>query len=181
SQVYGFATQSGGTATVASQPGRGTTVTLYLPRTTEPIQPASDNRQQAEVVRRRKDLGRILLVDGNVDVAEITRSYLEEFGYSVVKAHRVETALEILRASNDISIVLSDIVMPGQQNGLDLARYVRKEYAGRVNVLLATGYSDVAQAAASEGFPILRKPFNSQQMEDALDRARPHVVLRVVS
>ncbi|MDN3627333.1 response regulator, partial [Methylobacterium isbiliense] len=180
SQVYGFATQSGGTATVASQPGRGTTVTLYLPRTTEPARPAPDAHPPRQPVRRRQDCGRILLVDDNAEVAEITRSYLEELGYSVVKAHGVETALEILRAADDIGVVLSDIVMPGRRNGLDLARHVRMEYAGRVDVLLATGYSDVAQAAAAEGFAILRKPFDSQQVREALDRVRQRPALTVV-
>ncbi|MBY0298807.1 MAG: response regulator [Methylobacterium sp.] len=180
SQVYGFATQSGGTATVASQPGRGTTVTLYLPRTTDPAQPAPDAQPPREPVRRRQDCGRILLVDDNAEVAEITRSYLEELGYSVVKAHGVETALEILRAADDIGVVLSDIVMPGRRNGLDLARHVRMEYAGQVDVLLATGYSDVAQAAAAEGFAILRKPFDGQQVREALDRVRQRPALTVV-
>jgi two-component system NtrC family sensor kinase len=180
SQVYGFATQSGGTATVASQPGRGATVTLYLPRTAEPVRTPSDGRPSAEPVPPRQGLGRILLVDDNAEVAEIARSYLEDFGYGVLKAQSVDAALEILRASSEFAVVLSDIVMPGAQNGLDLARHVRSEYAGRIAVLLATGYSDVAQAAAAEGFVILRKPYDSQGLREALDRVRPRPILKIV-
>ncbi|TGD97334.1 ATP-binding protein [Methylobacterium nonmethylotrophicum] len=181
SQVYGFATQSGGTATVASQPGRGATVTLYLPRTSEPVRSAPASHPAAEPVPPRQSLGRILLVDDNAEVAEIARSYLEDFGYGVLKSQSVETAMEILRASSDIAIVLTDIVMPGPQNGLDLARHVRNEHAGRIAVLLATGYSDVAQAAAAEGFVILRKPYDSHALRDALDRVRSRPLLKVVS
>lgn len=71
--------------------------------------------------------------------------------------------------------------MPGQQNGLDLARTVRQEHGTRVSVLLTTGYSDVAQVAADEGFPLLRKPYSTQQLRDALAKAVPAARLRVVA
>jgi two-component system NtrC family sensor kinase len=95
---------------------------------------------------------------------------LEELGFAVVHAPDVATATALLReAGPAIDVVFSDIVMPGEQNGLDLARAVRREHGTRVPVLLATGYSDVAQVAAAEGFRILRKPYSTQQLRDALD------------
>ncbi|HEV2602818.1 MAG TPA: ATP-binding protein [Microvirga sp.] len=180
SQVYGFAKQSGGTATIASQPGRGTTVTLYLPRTLErPEGPAAPKR---EVLQRAEAQGHVLLVEDNPDVAAITRGHLEEIGYSVIHAGDVAAAAAILaEGQGPVDLVFSDIVMPGDRNGLDLARQVRAEHGSRIPVLLATGYSDVAQAAADEGFPILRKPYSAADMREALAKSVRAARLKVVA
>lgn len=182
SQVYGFARQSGGTAAIASQPGRGTTVTLYLPRTREALIEEVPEPASSTTARRREGRGRVLAVEDNLDVAEVTRSFLEELGYTVIHAPDVATAKALLsRPDADISLVFSDIVMPGDLNGLDLARTVRKEHGAKLPVLLATGYSDVAQAAADEGFAILRKPFDMRQLREALAKAIRSTRLRIVA
>ena len=85
SQVYGFARQAGGTATVASAPGQGTTVTLYLPRSTGPADRRS-RRPRCAPPARLSERVRVLLVEDNADVAEVTRGLLEELGYDVVHA-----------------------------------------------------------------------------------------------
>jgi two-component system NtrC family sensor kinase len=181
SQVYGFAQQSGGTATIASEPGRGTTVTLYLPRTHEAVA-AADEPRPPEAAPRRERRGRILLVEDNADVAEIARGRLEEFGYEVAHAPDAGTARTMLRqADAGIDLVFSDIVMPGGWNGLDLARAVHREYGAQVPVLLATGYSDVAQSAADEGFPILRKPYGEAELREAVAKAIRPRRLKVVA
>ncbi|MFB0488705.1 two-component system NtrC family sensor kinase [Methylobacterium sp. OAE515] len=181
SQVYGFAQQSGGTATVASHPGQGTTVTLYLPRTDEPV--LTQSPQRADVAPARQDGRRdhVLLVEDNAEVADVSRGRLEELGFSVTHAPDPASALVILRSSTRIDLIFSDIVMPGGMNGLDLARAVRQEFGAAIPVVLATGYSDVAQQAAAEGFPLLRKPFDLSQMQEVLVRARQKTVLRVVA
>ncbi|HEX2724509.1 MAG TPA: ATP-binding protein, partial [Beijerinckiaceae bacterium] len=180
SQVYGFARQSGGTATIASQPGRGTTVTLYLPRTKE--QPEAKDAPPPEAPpRRSEDRGRVLVVEDNIDVAEVTKSHLEELGYRVIHATDAAAAIRMLgQEHNDIDLVFSDIVMPGNLNGLDFVRAVRKEYGTKLPVLLATGYSDVAQAAADEGFPILRKPFDMRQLREGVATAIRSTRLKLV-
>ena len=66
-------------------------------------------------------------------------------------------------------MVLTDIILPGDANGLDLAREVRQRQS--LPVVLATGYSDHAQAAANEGFTILRKPYSMSGLNDALHEA----------
>ncbi len=167
SQVYGFARQSGGTATVASEPGRGTTITLYLPRTTasaagEPVRPAATTQGASQ--------GRILLVEDNPDIAEIARSHLEELGYRVTHVGEPRSALNALARDGRFDLVFSDIVMPGDLNGVDLARTVR-ERRPDVPVLLTTGYSSVAQAAMDEGFPILRKPYGAEELCSSIRRA----------
>ena len=183
SQVYGFARQSGGAATIASQPGRGTSVTLYLPRTSERGSDAPErSRATTEPSRRGEGRGCVLLVEDNADVAEVTKGHLEELGFMVTHAPDVTSARELLRRADPaIDLVFSDIVMPGELNGLDLARAVRQEHGLRVPVLLATGYSDVAEVAADKGFLILRKPYATQQLRDALSKALRATRLKVVA
>jgi two-component system NtrC family sensor kinase len=166
SQVYGFARQAGGTATVESAPGRGTTVTLYLPRSTAPV--SAEAAPADPPPARLSERVRVLLVEDNAAVAEVTRELLAELGYDVVHAQDVAAARAALECEA-VDVVLSDIVMPGGANGLDLAREVRRR--GGLPVVLATGYSDQAQAAANEGFAILRKPYSMNGLHDALREA----------
>jgi two-component system NtrC family sensor kinase len=173
SQVYGFARQAGGTATVASAPGpdgaaQGTTVTLYLPRATTPVAAGEATAAAPPSPARLSERVRVLLVEDNPDVAEVARLLLEELGYDVVHAADVAAARAAL-ARESIDVVLTDIVMPGGANGLDLAREVRQRDS--LPVVLATGYSDHAQAAANEGFAILRKPYSMSGLHDALREA----------
>lgn len=178
SQVYGFARQAGGTATVDSLPGRGTTVTLYLPRSTAPVDAVNGEAgAQRPVVRQNV---KVLLVEDNPDVATVTQGLLEELGCTVVAAIDVTAALAVLQNRRDgIDVVLSDIVMPGTSNGLDLARHINQLHGDSLPVILATGYSDQAQAAAQEGFTILRKPYDTAALQAALvevlKKARPQV------
>jgi two-component system NtrC family sensor kinase len=170
SQVYGFARQAGGTATVESKVGRGTTVTLYLPRSLEPVDPevpVSDGGTR----KAARERGRVLLVEDNHDVAEVTRGLLEELGYTVVLAFDVASARMSLRGPAKVHVVLTDIVMPGGADGLDLARWIRQEGGEMPAVILATGYSDKAQAATDEGFTILRKPYDVTELRNALAEA----------
>lgn len=171
SQVYGFAQQAGGVATVVSEVGRGTTVTLYLPRSLEDVEP--DGVAAAVVAQPRlREQVHVLLVEDNPQVAEVSCSMLEELGYTVMLAPDVETGLKALRAPQQrIDIVVTDIVMPGGASGLDLARAVRQQHGDDLPVILATGYSDKAQAAANEGFVILRKPFDNNTLHGAITEA----------
>ncbi len=175
SQVYGFAKQSGGTATALAQAGRGTTITLYLPRT---IEAASDAGAPMPERPIRSGQGHILLVEDNADIAEVTRASLEEIGFQVTHAADARAALAVLRSGTRIDLVFSDIVMPGDLNGVDLARIIRGEQPS-LPVLLATGYSNVAQAAMDDGFTIVRKPYDSAELSACIDRTLGFVPLKV--
>ena len=141
-----------------------------------------ESRSSAEPPRRREGRGCVLVVEDNPDVAEIMRSHLEELGYTVAYVPDAASAMALLkRADAGIDLVLSDIVMPGDLNGLDLARAVRQEHGTKIPILLATGYSDVAQIAADEGFPILHKPFDMRQLREALAKAIRSTRLKVVA
>jgi PAS domain S-box-containing protein len=156
SQVHGFAHQSGGTVTIDSALGGGTTVTLYLPRA-EDAAPHATAAPQRETTQS----GTVLLVEDNPDVAQVTMLMLEELGYAVKAVGSAVSALAALD-KNDVDLVISDIAMPGGMNGLALARVLR-ELKPALPVLLVSGYSDLAAQAGSE-FTLLRKPFDRAEL-----------------
>jgi two-component system, NtrC family, sensor kinase len=156
SQVYGFARQSGGAAIVASAPGKGATVSLYLPLTVE--QPISEARDE-ELELAARSGGTVLLVEDNQEVAEVCRSYLGQLGFRVEYTPSAKEALAVLESDQPIALIFSDILMPGEMNGLDLAREAR-HVRPAVPIVLTTGYSSSADPALREGFLVLRKPYD---------------------
>jgi two-component system, NtrC family, sensor kinase len=168
SQVYGFAKQSGGTATVSSKVGRGTIITLLLPRSHEaPVRSAAPS--EPAVVG--KPAGTVLLVEDNAEVAEVTAAYFEQLGYQVKQAANAHAALELLASEPAIDLVFSDILMPGGMTGLELGRAVGERYPA-LPVLLATGYSASAREAVAQGFIVLQKPFDLADLERSLREAQ---------
>jgi two-component system NtrC family sensor kinase len=165
SQVYGFARQAGGTATVTSDLGRGTEITLYLPRSIE----APALRDDGPGARPQwNGHGVILLVEDNAEIAEVSRSNLEELGYRVLHAANAAAAMEIVERDRTIDLVFSDIVMPGPMSGLDLARRLREIRPG-LPIVLTTGYSSALQSAAPEGFTLLTKPYDLASLHGVIE------------
>jgi PAS domain S-box-containing protein len=160
SQVHGFAHQAGGTVAVDSQLGKGTSFTIYLPRSTVMSRQLSQESSSLGT-------GTVLLVEDNPDVATASTGLLEQLGYSVRWASDAESALREM-AVDGIDLVVSDIVMPGPMDGLALARALKRKHPG-LPILLASGYSDAAQNAQAE-FPILRKPYQIHELNEALAR-----------
>jgi PAS domain S-box-containing protein len=167
-QVYGFAHQAGGSVDIRSEEGRGTTVTLYLPRArTEVVEGAEEAAVREGTVCPRN----ILLVDDNAQVAEVATAILTEQGHRVTYARNADEALTKLEASQGFDLVFSDLVMPGERNGLDLAHTVRERWPS-LPILLATGYSDAASRATQEGFTLLAKPYSPDTLLRAVAEPR---------
>jgi CheY-like chemotaxis protein len=160
SQVHGFAHQAGGTVSVQSELGKGTRVTILLPR-----QHADETAGKADAVEFGGGSGTVLLVEDNPDVASVSRNLLEQLGYQVRRVADAEAALREIQIQ-EIDLVFSDIVMPGKLDGLGLARHLR-EIRPDLPVLLATGYSDAAADVRGD-FPILRKPYEIHQLSRAI-------------
>jgi len=168
SQVYGFARQSGGAASITTSARRGTAVTLFLPLSSErPAQPNKDNK----AARAMPAAGTVLLVEDNVEVAEVGRVYFEQLGYKVCLASSAQAGLDVLERQSNIDIVFSDILMPGGMNGLELADRVRRQFP-EIPMLLTTGYSSSGQDAVRRGFQVLQKPYDLAALERALAGAR---------
>ena len=165
SQVHGFANQSGGAVTVTSEQGKGTVVTIYLPRST--AQPAADT--EAAGIQSEHSQGTVLLVEDSRDVADVTTTMVEQLGYRVVRAENAAEALRHLQQGVQVDLVFSDIVMPGAMSGIGLAEACRERFP-EVPVLLTTGFTDALQAADGR-FDILRKPFELAVLERAIDAA----------
>lgn len=119
---------------------------------------------EAAVQLAERVSGSILLVDDNDDVAEVTAEMLEGLGYDVVRVSSAGQALNYLEGGGDADLLLTDIVMPGGTNGVDLARIVRNRYP-KLPILLSTGYSAAAREASKEGLAILPKPYRVATLE----------------
>jgi PAS domain S-box-containing protein len=165
SQVHGFAMQSGGAATVSSEVGKGTAVTIYLPRSLgEPAAKTGDGFAAGAEMH-----GTVLLVEDSREVADVTSTLLEQLGYRVVRAENAAEALRHLQQGIHFDLLFSDIVMPGPMNGLALAQTCRDNFPD-IAVLLTSGYSDAAQSVDGR-FDVLRKPFELSALERAVEIA----------
>jgi PAS domain S-box-containing protein len=167
SQVYGFSHQSGGTVSVSSKPGGGTTITMLLPRTRAQRPDNSDWQQPvpAEVAEPKT----ILVVEDDPMVAQATASLLQLIGYRTLHADNAADALELLGKGGIIDLVFSDVVMPGGMNGVELAREIKLRHPD-TPVVLNSGYSEQVQRAGLQ-FEVLRKPFDLTALEQTIGRA----------
>lgn len=168
SMVYGFVRQSGGAVEVQSQPGQGTTVSLWLPLADIPpeVAPTEEPGIAPHVARR----GVALLVEDDPDVRRVVRRNLLDLGYAVIEAAHGQEALDMLAKMSDINLLLSDIVMPGDVDGVALARQARLHHP-RMQVLLMSGYAPDVDALAD--LPVLSKPFTAAELAAAVAGLAP--------
>lgn len=150
--VYGLAQQSGGTVTIQSTVGAGTTVDLYLSRAAIERE---DGPQEEKAVASNAPKVRILLVDDDAEVRTVTAAYLTDMGHRVVEAADGSSALDILRTDDQLDLLIADFAMPGM-TGTDLADKAR-EIRPALGILLVTGYADPKRLP--DGYLMLHKPF----------------------
>ena len=160
SMVYGMTAQSGGGARIDSQPGRGTTVWLYLPRAEQPAEPPSPT-----VLYSVPGNGStVLLVDDDALVRDATTALLEAQGYRVLATDSGAAALAVLQGGTRIDVLVSDYAMPGM-TGAVLVREARRIVPG-LKALLVTGYAELPDGV--EPVPLLKKPFRPGELTEQL-------------
>ncbi|MGZ9146788.1 MAG: ATP-binding protein [Candidatus Deferrimicrobiaceae bacterium] len=170
--VYGIVRQSGGDVRVESEPGSGTTFTIWLPRTSEAEQPLEPGEQVFELPRGWET---VLVVEDEEPVRNLIRETLEDAGYTVWEASDGEEAISLLSRSQDpVHLILSDVVMP-KMGGRDLAERTASLRPGR-KVLFMSGYAETIIGLGNERkreSPFLIKPFTpyelTRKVRDVLD------------
>lgn len=165
SMVYGFVRQSGGRVEIESAPGQGTTVRLHLPRATLQALPSSENgATPASPPGDRL----VLVLDDQTDVRQTLCEQLHQLGYLTLEAETGEQAIQMLSASADIEIFISDLMLPGNLSGAEVIQHVRQHFP-YLPVLLMSGQD--LRPAHNPQLPeveLLRKPFTRGQLAQAL-------------
>jgi PAS domain S-box-containing protein len=172
STVYGVARQNGGAVNLYSEPGRGTTVRVYLPR----HEGAAEARAEAAPAPLRRGAERILLVEDEAALLALTEELLTELGYEVLAAEGPLEAIALAaQPEPPLDLLLTDVIMPSM-NGKELSERVRALRPG-IRVLYTSGYTADAIAhrgMLEPGIDFLEKPFTldalAARIREALDR-----------
>jgi PAS domain S-box-containing protein len=173
SMIFGFSKQSGGHINVYSEVGMGTSFRLYLPRALDTAGEDNDNSDPRQFQRGAEEC--VLIVEDNSAVRRIVARRIRHLGYRTLEADRAEAALELLRHAK-VDLLLTDIVMPGGLDGVELAHLVRQRWP-EIRVVLTSGFpeprSRVGRAFPTD-FQLLNKPYTSEDLARVL-----HDALRV--
>jgi len=164
SMVYGFVQQSQGEVEVDSVPDEGTTIRIYLPHARGAaldLQPDED----AEMTQPFGEGRTVLVVEDDPAVRQVAVSTLKSLGFDVQEAETGDEAANVLKQVDHVRLVLSDVRMPGELTGIDLARLVKQEWPS-VQVLLTTGYVDGAETL--EGIELLYKPYRATDLAERI-------------
>jgi signal transduction histidine kinase/CheY-like chemotaxis protein len=184
-QVFAFCERAGGVATIDSAVGAGTSVRLYLPRASATVAEAADAQHDAAAAGESHGL-RVLLVEDNEEVAAGTEALLSMMNHHVTHIFNADGAIAMLEAArrdvaNDgalpFDVVLSDIHMPGQLNGIDLAE-ILQSWTPRMPVILVTGYAEELDRARQVDARVLSKPFDIALLDSLLQAIREDLSAR---
>ncbi|MGA8764683.1 MAG: ATP-binding protein [Candidatus Sulfotelmatobacter sp.] len=171
STVYGIIKQSGGYIWVYSEPGKGTTFKIYLPRIAEKTESAAQIVAPKEMPEPGSET--ILLVEDEVNLRYLARQFLEKQGYRVMEAADGAVAMQIAVAhAGTIHLLLTDVIMPGM-NGNELAQRI-SEIRPNVKVLYMSGYTENVighNGMLDAGIRLLQKPFNLRDLKDKVREA----------
>ncbi|MFD2366298.1 response regulator [Pseudoduganella sp. GCM10020061] len=162
SMAYGFVKQSGGEIQLDSQPGRGTTVRIFLPRSDgEPVQ------QEPQVSCHGADgVCTILVVEDEEDVRTTTVALLSALGYRVMEAPDADSAAAMIESGLQVDLVFSDVVMPGRLTSYDLGQIVKRKLPD-AQILFTSGYAEGVLAHEGKLDPsvsLLHKPYNAEAL-----------------
>ncbi len=164
SMVYGLVKQSNGHITIHSEPGRGATVRLYLPQIHHSARTTAEPRTADTSIQGRGET--ILVVEDDADVRRFAVSALRGLGYAPLQAADAATALQLLETTPHIALLFTDIVMPGEMDGVRLAAEAQRRYPG-LRVLLTSGYTEHASLSDGEltaAVEVLAKPYRKADL-----------------
>ena len=167
-QVYGFAQQSGGRVSIESKVGDGTKVIVVLPRTSAEPARASDEHQVPAAPTDGSRRGHLLLVEDDHEVSVLTKDMLASLGFTVIHVTSADAALGALANGRVVDFVLSDVMMPGGVNGVELAREIRRRHPN-LPIALMTGYVESAADLDDGEFSLLQKPYTVADLAGALN------------
>ncbi|MDT8428920.1 MAG: PAS domain-containing protein [Pseudomonadales bacterium] len=162
SMVYGFIKQSSGHIKVYSEPGQGTTIKIYLPRSLG--KPQSSPERISNPVRGGYE--KILLVEDDAMVRQYAQAMLLDLGYQVLTTDNAEDALNLLQTHSDTALLFTDIILSGEKNGRELADIACSQHPD-LKVLYTSGYTEnaiVHQGRLDPGIELLSKPFRRQEL-----------------
>ncbi|RVG66236.1 hybrid sensor histidine kinase/response regulator [Sinorhizobium meliloti] len=163
SMVYGFVKQSGGHIQLYAEPGQGASVRLFLPAAQGVSQPArlgAGEDAATEPIPRGHEA--ILVVEDDARVRRVAVSRLREAGYTVIEAEAAASALQLLVEHPEVSLVFTDMIMPGGMNGGELAQHVRK-LRPDLKMLFTSGYAEPSAADKTAG-SWLQKPYTAREL-----------------
>lgn len=173
SMVNGFIKQSGGHVTIYSEVGHGTTVRLYLPRD---MSDGKELRADKPVHEEPRGNGQtVLVVEDNDGMRRVAVKQLTQLGYKVVEANSADRALEVLMEGSEIDLVFSDVIMPGEMDGIGLANRIARDYPD-VPVVLTSGFTarpsdeERWKEAGNISNELLMKPYRREELAFAINR-----------
>ncbi|TCZ52616.1 PAS domain S-box protein [Roseicella aquatilis] len=171
----GFAEQSGGGLAIESEPGRGTTVAVWLPRASGPVLVPGPAAPAAAPLPAAPEGVTVLLAEDKPEVRAVLAAELADHGYAVVEAEDAAAALALIEGGLRPDALVTDLTMPGSRDGLDLLREARTRLP-RLPAVLVTGHAGEAGAGRLEEaerggpFSLLRKPAAPQDLLERLGR-----------
>ena len=164
SMVYGLVKQSGGHITIDSQPNQGTRVRLYLPTIESSVQALHEPHTVDVSLRGQGES--ILVVEDDAEVRLFAVNALRGLGYDPLQAADAETALQVLATTSEIVLLFTDIIMPGQMDGVKLASEAQRRYP-KLRVLYTSGYTEhalIGDGHQVEGVDVLLKPYRKADL-----------------
>jgi PAS domain S-box-containing protein len=165
SMIYGFVRQSGGQVKIDSEPGKGTTVCIYLPRRRGEAPGADTDAGPTEAARGMRGQT-MLVVEDEPLVRDFVTEALADLGYSILEAHDGAAAMKILESGAAIDLLITDVGLPNGMNGRQLAEAARQARPG-LKVLFITGYAESAlldHGALEPGMHVMIKPFVTEAL-----------------
>ena len=170
SMVYGFVKEMNGKIKVTSEIGKGTTFSVFFPRSRALMEVEAPTLVPTEKPVTGEQQKTILVVDDDDMVRKSVIAQMKSLGYSTIEASNPDIALEVIERDDPIDLLFSDIVMPGSIDGIELARRTRQRRP-TLRILLTSGYPDLKTSRAGEAhtqWEVLKKPYRRSDLQAAL-------------